>query len=80
MYGKTNIAQLEDLGRELRKRRKGLRLTQQDVADMCGVQRQTIGRLEGGDPTIAIDTLVAAASSMGLDIVAVPRTPDRPIA
>ncbi len=48
-------------------------VTQQDVADLCAVQRQTIGRLEAGDPTIALGTLTAVTDALGLDIDIVPR-------
>ncbi|HDL41739.1 MAG TPA: XRE family transcriptional regulator [Actinobacteria bacterium] len=73
MSDTTNISSLEQLGHSLRSRRKNLRLTQQDLADICGVQRQTVGRLERGDPAVSADTLVSVASSLGLDVVAVPR-------
>ncbi len=75
MSEKTNIALLAQLGQRLRSRRKILRLKQQDVADMCGVQRQTIGRLERGGPAVAIETLVSVASVLGLNVVAIPSAP-----
>ncbi len=53
----------------VRDRRKALRLTQQDLADLCDVQRQTIGRLEAADPTVAVGTAMAVADALGLEIL-----------
>lgn len=59
-------------GAAIRIRRKALRLTQQDVAELCGVQRQTIGRLESGDSSVSIGTAKSVANAIGLEVVAVP--------
>jgi len=59
---------LDSLARLIRTRRKALRLTQQDLADLCGVQRQTIGRLEDADPTVSVGTVMATADALGIGI------------
>ncbi len=66
MSAMTNT--LEELATLLRVRRKALGLSQQDVADLCGVQRQTIGRVESADPTVAVGTVVAVTDALGIDI------------
>jgi transcriptional regulator with XRE-family HTH domain len=50
----------------IRSRRRALGLTQRDVAELCGVQRQTIGRLEKADPTVSFGTSMAVADALGL--------------
>jgi len=60
---------LRGLATVIRDRRKALRLTQQDLADLCGVQRQTIGRLEAADPTVALGTAMAVADALGLELL-----------
>lgn len=60
---------LDGLAVLIRDRRKALRLTQQDLADLCGVQRQTIGRLEAADPTVAVGTAMAVADALGIRLL-----------
>ncbi len=62
---------LKGLGGTIRSRRRSLGLTQQDLADLAGVQRQTIGRIEsgsGGD----VPTLLEVCDALGLSIEVVP--------
>jgi len=54
--------------RLIRSRRKALSLTQQDLADLCDVQRQTIGRLEAADPAVAVGTAMAVAEALGIRV------------
>lgn len=65
----TTANNLAGLATLIRDRRKALRLTQQDLADLCGVQRQTIGRLEAADPTVAVGTAMAVADVLGLTVL-----------
>jgi transcriptional regulator with XRE-family HTH domain len=67
----TNI--LENIGAVIRNRRKRLGMTQQDVAEIAGVQRQTISRVETGNGTVAVTTLVRVALVVGLDLGVKPR-------
>ncbi len=50
----------------IRTRRKALSLTQADLAELCGIQRQTVGRLENADPYVALGTAMAIADALGL--------------
>jgi len=52
----------------LRSRRRALLLTQEDVGDLCNVQRQTIGRLENADPTVSLGTAMTVADVLGIDL------------
>jgi transcriptional regulator with XRE-family HTH domain len=67
MSAATNI--LSELAMHIKVRRKALGLSQQDVADMCDVQRQTIGRIESADPTVAVGTVTAVTDVLGIDLV-----------
>jgi len=62
----TNI--IENIGAMIRTRRKRLGMTQQDVAEIAGVQRQTISRVESGNGTVAVTTLARVAEVVGLDL------------
>ena len=67
----TNI--LENIGAMIRIRRKRLGMTQQDVAEIAGVQRQTISRVETGNGTVAVTTLARVAMVVGLELGVRPR-------
>jgi HTH-type transcriptional regulator/antitoxin HipB len=56
------------IGAAIRSRRRALGLTQQDVADLCGVQRQTVGRLEADDPAISLQIAASVADAVGLEL------------
>ena len=66
MYVSAN--NLDALASLIRSRRNALDLTQEDVGDLCGVQRQTIGRLEAADPTVALGTAMAVADALGINV------------
>jgi len=61
------------LGRQVRDRRKSLRLTQDDVADLAGCSTRFVRALESGKQTIRLDKLVAVLESLGLELRAIPR-------
>ncbi len=71
MYDVTNICR--SIGATIRTRRKQLGMTQRDVAEISGVQRQTISRVEAGNDTVAIATLARVAAVVGLDLSVKPR-------
>lgn len=54
------------LGTTLRRRRKELGLTQQDLADLSGASPRFIHDLENGKPTVRLDRLVEVAETLGL--------------
>jgi HTH-type transcriptional regulator / antitoxin HipB len=57
-----------DFGAALRRRRTELRLAQQDIADVIGVNRRVIGQLEAGKDTVQLKIALEAARAVGLDI------------
>lgn len=60
---------LDVLVMAVRLRRRALGLSQQDLADLCGVQRQTVGRLEGGDGTVSLGTAMTITDALGLKVL-----------
>lgn len=59
------------IGRTLRERRKALRLTQQDVAVLVGVHRETVIAVEnaGQRRGVTLTTLISIAGVLGLDVL-----------
>ena len=70
----TNI--FEEIGAEIRTRRKRLGMTQLDVAEMTGLQRQTISRVESGNSSVTIASVERIATVVGLDLMVVPKYND----
>ena len=70
----TNI--FEKIGAEIRIRRKRLGMTQLDVAEMTGLQRQTISRVESGNSSATIASVERIATVVGLDLIVVPKYND----
>ncbi|MGD0452338.1 MAG: helix-turn-helix domain-containing protein [Solirubrobacteraceae bacterium] len=62
-----------ELGNALRARRRELNLTQEDVANVIGVNRRVIGELERGKGTVQLQIAMEAARALGLDIELAPR-------
>jgi transcriptional regulator with XRE-family HTH domain len=63
-------------GEAIRGRRRLLGLTQLDLANLCGVNRETVVRAEAGDGGVAFGTLVRLAAAVGLEISVQPRYRD----
>lgn len=56
------------LGAALRKRRRQLRLSQDELALSIGVNRKVIGQLEGGKETVRLEIALNAARALGLNV------------
>ena len=56
------------LAKEVRRRRKALRLTQRDLAALVGCGPDFLYDLEKGKPTLRLDKLVAVLSGVGLQL------------
>ena len=56
------------LGSAIRRRRRSLRITQDDLALSIGVNRKVIGQLEGGKRTVRLDIALNAARALGLNV------------
>jgi transcriptional regulator with XRE-family HTH domain len=61
------LKQLASLGERLRLARRRRKITAVLFAERMGVSRETLRRLEKGDPTIAIGTCLRALRVLGLD-------------
>jgi transcriptional regulator with XRE-family HTH domain len=61
------LRQLEALGERLRLARLRRQLTTELFAERVGVSRETLRRLEKGDPTIAIGTYLRTLRVLGLE-------------
>jgi transcriptional regulator with XRE-family HTH domain len=59
--------QLASLGLRLRLARERRKLGQELFAERMGTSRETLRRLEKGDPTIAMGTFMRALRVLGLD-------------
>lgn len=55
-----------NLGHALRSRRRALRLTQQELADLAGCARRTVHAIEGGKPSVRLDVLLDVLDALGL--------------
>ena len=56
------------VGRMYKQARKEMGLTQQEVADVSGVKRPNIARLESGKHSPTVDMLNRIAASLGMDM------------
>ena len=74
MYDVANICL--GIGKAIRSRRKQLGMTQRDVAEITGLQRQTISRVEAGNTAVSVATMARIASVVGLDLRVIPRYDD----
>lgn len=59
---------MQELGKAIRKRRKNLHLTQQQLADFAGCGVAYIYMLEMGKPTVRIDKLLDVLNILGLGL------------
>lgn len=55
-----------DLADAVRARRKHLRLTQAELADIAGVSPRFVYDLEKGKPSVALDKTLSVLTAMGL--------------
>lgn len=62
-----------DMGRAIRSRRKELMITQQEIADVVGVNRRVISELESGKETVQLRIVLETARTLGLNISLDPR-------
>lgn len=56
----------QDIGQEVRTRRADLGLRQRDLADLAGVSERLIRDIEGGKPSLRLDTLLRVLDVLGL--------------
>lgn len=56
------------LGREIRRHRKVLRLTQEQLAERAGVSTSFLGHIERGSRKTSIETLVSIARALNINV------------
>jgi y4mF family transcriptional regulator len=66
-------ADLRPLGQAVRERRRGLALTQSELADLAGVSTRFIHDLEHVKPTLRLDHVVRVLAALGLGFVIRPQ-------
>ena len=71
-----NTAVSRNLGQRIRARRRDLRLTQRQLADLAGVAERTVIAAEAGRPGLRVGHLAQILGVLGLDLRAV-RSGDR---
>lgn len=62
------IKDATDLAERVKGRRKQLRLTQQDLADLTGISLRAINQLESGESSMGFTKLMAVLSILGLTL------------
>jgi transcriptional regulator with XRE-family HTH domain len=61
-------SQMRRIGEELQLARAEAGLTHRDLARRAGVATSTVLRLQGGDPDVQVNTLIAVGAAAGIDI------------
>ena len=73
----SDIANIyERIAAAIRTRRQQLGMTQLDLAEITGLQRQTISRVEAGNGSVTVATVARIAAVVGLDLMVKPRFDD----
>jgi len=67
----TKEEERQRIGQRIGDLRKAKGMTQQDIADMTGLQRNHISRIESGKYSVGFDTLQSIAEAIGgtIDII-----------
>ena len=69
IYGLTNLAILKDIGDRLRKKRLDKNMSQQQLAEISGLHRVTIGDMENGKPFSMLTFIGILRALNELDII-----------
>jgi len=67
------IDSVEALGAMVKERRRGMKLNQQQFADLAGVGRRFVSELEAGKPSLEIGKVLLVSRAAGIDLLAVSR-------
>lgn len=69
----TRVTCCNDIGALLRRRRKFLGYTQEELAEGLGFSPRLIGEMERGRGTVGIDKILHYATNLGIDLIAIER-------
>ena len=61
------------IGRQIRERRRSLKLTQEDLANLAGCSPRFLREVEGGKPGVRLDKLLDVVEALGLELQITPR-------
>lgn len=64
----------QQLGQAVRNRRRGLKLTQAELAEKVGSYQKTISQLEAGHGGVKLETVFNILAALNLEIVVQPRS------
>lgn len=64
---------MDDLGSDIRARRRALGLNQRELAELSGTSERFIRDLEHGKASVRLDKAMAVLATLGLDLRAVAR-------
>ena len=64
---------MDDLGSDIKARRRALGLNQRELADLSGTSERFIRDLEHGKASVRLDKAMAVLTTLGLDLRAVAR-------
>jgi len=64
----NRIANISQIGKLIRTKRKAMKLTQKDLADLCNLGTRFVSELENGKKTLEIDKVLKVITSVGLCI------------
>lgn len=59
----------KQIGEQIRSRRKELSMTQQELAEQCGVLQTTINKIENGRYSVSVDKLAIIARVLKCSLV-----------
>lgn len=62
------------IGALIRRARKNLRLSQQQLGEQTGLRQETISLIETGNPATRIETLLAVLAALDLEFQIAPRS------
>lgn len=64
----SRVTAVKDIGGLVRAKRKHLKLSQQEFADLAGVGRRFVSELENGKGSLEFDKVLSVARAAGLDL------------
>lgn len=65
---------MDDLGSDIKARRRALGLNQRELAELSGTSERFIRDLEHGKASVRLDKAMAVLTTLGLDLRAVARS------
>ncbi|RII43618.1 XRE family transcriptional regulator [Galactobacter valiniphilus] len=61
-----------EIGARIKRARKALGVTQEELAELIGVSTRTLGQVERGTGTPSLATVLAAAAAVGVRLEVIP--------